>query len=244
MSGKKGKNFSKYLERGPGYHWHQNSRHPVRMSAFVKARYKKCLGLLEGELGSLKDKRILDAGCGDGVLTYEIFKKGAKAFGVDTSKEALDFAEKKLFSLKARAEFRLESCTNTSFGEDCFDAVVSSDVIEHLEDPRELLQEIKRILKDKGIALISTPVRFTGPPMDEQHVNEWFPEEFKKLVCESFPDSQFFFSHPLFWYEFMNFSGKARLLLNLMSYFKNSFLSGSGKWRLFAIQYAVCRKSS
>jgi 2-polyprenyl-3-methyl-5-hydroxy-6-metoxy-1,4-benzoquinol methylase len=234
--------FKKYAVMGAGYHWPQNSNHPFKMNSFVKARYQKCVMLLESALGGLGGKKILDFGCGDGVLTYEIVKKGAKGYGVDLAENAIDFARKKHRSLGYDSVFEVDSCYHTRFEDALFDALVSSDVIEHVQDTERFLQEIARLLKPGGIGLISSPVRFTEKPLDALHVIEWFQSEFQSVIQSRFPESSFEYSHPVFWYELMNYNGKLRFLVNMLSYFKNPFLNAD-KWRCPCMQYAIFKKS-
>lgn len=233
--------FEKYITRGAGYHWDQNSKHPLKMNAFVKARYQKCVKLIKGAMGSLGDKKILDMGCGDGALTYELSRRGAECYGVDLSEEAILFARHKHLELGSGASFYVESCLQTHFEDEYFEGVVSSDVIEHLDEPGMLLIEISRILKPQGVAVISTPVRFTERPFDKMHTVEWFPDEFKYLVQKEFSHASFEYSHPVVWYELFARGGKFRLGVNLLSYFSNPFLS-AGKWRYPCMQYAVIEK--
>jgi ubiquinone/menaquinone biosynthesis C-methylase UbiE len=235
--------FEKYKIRGAGYHWDQNSRHPLKMNAFVKARYQTCLRLLEEKGSPLSGKKVLDMGCGDGVLTYLLWQTGSESYGVDLSEEAVLFSKHKHQALKSSASFFVESCTHTHFETAYFDAVVVSDVIEHLSEPTLLLLEIQRVLKPQGWAVISTPVRFTEKPLDRMHTIEWFPDDFKALVKNVFPKADFAYSHPLFWYELLNRRGFYRLGVNLLSYFRNPFLS-AGKWRYLCMQYAVIQKET
>lgn len=233
--------FEKYKTRGAGYHWEQNSLHPLKMNAFVKARYQKCVSLLAGGLGTLGGKRILDMGCGDGALTYELSLRGADCYGVDLSEEAICFAQHKHRSFGSKASFFVESCLKTHFDDDFFDGVVSSDVIEHLDEPVKMLVEMRRVLKPLGIAVISTPVRLTESPIDRMHVVEWFPEEFKILIQKVFPQAVFDYSHPVFWYELFSRGGRYRLFVNILSYFVNPFLK-AGKWKYPSMQYALVKK--
>ena len=101
--------FTKYETRGAGYHWEQNSVHPFKMNAFVKARYRKIMQLLKHKLVSLEGLKIIDLGCGDGVLTYELFKNGAESYGIDLSDDAIKFAKQKHRSLGSEASFFVES---------------------------------------------------------------------------------------------------------------------------------------
>lgn len=233
--------FNKYKTKGAGYHWAQNSSHPFKMNAFVKARYQKCIHLLKDRLSPLAGKKVADFGCGDGVLTYELYKNEAECYGVDLSDDAIKYAKQKHRSLGSKAFFCVESCTDTHFNDEFFDAVISSDVIEHLSDPKRLLSEVYRVLKPNGVAIISTPIRVTEHPLDKMHTVEWFEDEFKELINFFFKTVDYEYSHPLFWYELITRSGKHKLGVNLLSYYMNPFLT-VGKWKFPCMQYAIIKK--
>lgn len=231
--------FQKYLTRG-AYHWEQISAHPTRSNASAKARYQRCVALLEEEIGSLLNRQVLDVGCGDGVLSWLLGQKGAVCHGVDSSQIAIEFARKKHAEKGSPASFSVSSGYDTKVASGFYDAVASSDVIEHVQDPNRLLQEILRVLKPGGVAVITTPVRLTEEPLDKMHVTEWFPGEFKAVISKVFPSARYVYSHPLFWMEFMDRSKFHRAIINTLSLMRNPFYATG--WRLPTLQYAIVRK--
>ncbi|MBI4982361.1 MAG: methyltransferase domain-containing protein [Candidatus Omnitrophica bacterium] len=96
--------------------------------------------------------RILDVGCAAGFLLDEAKKLGWEVSGVELSSWAVKYAKQ---------EFGLNvfegGLKDAGFAYNYFDAVVMTDVIEHLPDPRMVLEEARRILKTDGILCISTP---------------------------------------------------------------------------------------
>lgn len=233
--------FLKYKTRG-AYHWEQISKHPIKRNAFVLGRYMNAIALLKKGLGSgLAGKRILDVGCGDGVLSYLISKEGAIVSGIDYSDLAISLAKD---ATKGRnIDFRQGDASNLScYGDNEFDGVVSSDVIEHLKDVNGYLREMKRVVKHGGVVVISTPIRFTEKPIDLMHVTEWFETGFKLVIDEVFPESQFYRTHPLFWKELMERSKLTRILVNLLSFFKNPFEAFENRFNLQSLQYSISKK--
>jgi 2-polyprenyl-3-methyl-5-hydroxy-6-metoxy-1,4-benzoquinol methylase len=233
--------FSKYKTRG-AYHWEQIERNPRRRNAFVASRYEMCLRLwVRAAKGGMKGKSILDLGCGDGVLTYLLDRKGVKAHGIDVSSLAIELARDKHKENGSSATFSVASGYDTGLPESSLDGVISSDVIEHVQDPDLFLAEIKRVLKPGGVGIVSTPVRVTEFPLDPNHVVEWFPEEFKGVIESFFPGSSYALSHPVFWMELFEKSHRARTLINLLSQVRNPFYANTG-WKYFSLQYAIVRK--
>ncbi len=230
--------FQKYKQRG-AYHWDQISKNPLKSKAFVKGRYLKCIELIE-KTGELKNKIIIDFGCGDG-LAYLLWKKGAKVYGVDNSEIAIKYAIEKHKQHKTDCHFELANY-ETGFKENFFDFIICTDVIEHVLEPFRLLKEIKRVMKPGGYAVISTPIKLTEEPLDKMHVAEWFPEEFKSIMSQSFRDCKIYESHPLFWIEMLNRSFILRVLINFLSFFDNPFINKSRSWKYYTLQYAVVKK--
>jgi len=225
--------FKKYDERGAGYHWDQVSTSITKRNTFVIARYTTILSqICEG-------KRILDIGCGSGALTYLISQKGGMVIGVDVLDGAIKFAREKTKNIRNIGFIKASAC-HLPFKNDCFDYVVSSDVIEHLEEPDKMLAEIKRVYNGNGKVVITTPLRFTEEPLDRMHVQEFFESDFRKLLCKYFNAIKIIKSHPVVFMELQNKHFIVRVIFNLLNLFFrfNPFQKTTG-WRYYAMLTAV-----
>lgn len=232
--------YDKYRQRGD-YHWRQMSRNPLVMSAYVRARYGRCIDLFEAHAGSLAGKQVVDFGCGDGAFAYWLAERGALVTGIDPTHEAIVLGRQRHRERGTQAIFCTASGYATPFAAASFDGLISSDVIEHVQQPDRFLAEIYRLLKPGGWAVISTPIRLTERPLDRLHVVEWFPDDFQALIRSVFTDAHFHQSHPVFWGELARRSKLLRTFTNLVSLFSDPF-STTRKWSFFELQYAVCRK--
>jgi len=236
--------FEKYKQKG-AYHWQRISYHPLERNAHVLARYRNMIKLMESSGGDPKGKRVLDVGCGDGVLSYLIAKEGASVSGVDYSDIAIRFANEKTASLAI--DFRQASAYELPYDDNQFDGVVSSDVIEHLADVSSYLDEMHRVTKPGGHIIISTPIRITEEPLDKMHVVEWFQSEFKDIIEAKWANSNYHYSHPIALMELNNryIFGRPwlRLMINLLSFVHNPFEGFDTKFRYPAMQYSVSQKS-
>lgn len=229
-------NFDKYKNKG-AYHWNQISKSLIKRNSFVVARYENILNLYKYSRKPEKIK-ILDAGCGDGVLTYLIRKKGFKSFGLDISEEGIHFAKKIINDEKIN--FSVGSLYNMPYEDNTFDVIFSSEVIEHLKHPELFLKEAKRILKNRGQLILSTPIKYTKHPLDKMHVQEWFVEDYSLFINKYFPNSSFYYSHSLYWKELNERRLFLKIILNFFSLLgKNVFKGFDLKWKLFALQYSV-----
>ena len=186
--------FTKYQERGP-YHWDEAKRSIRKFNAHQEARFQWILRCL----GDVKEKTVLDVGCGDGVLTYRIVKKGANAIGLDSSEDAIKLA-KEIFSGKnLPAKFILADAHEMPIENNSIDCVVLGEVLEHAAEPEKLLSEIQRVLRAEGKVVISTPYRLSEVPSDEFHIKEYYPSELKHLLSKYFSDIEIIETHPAFW---------------------------------------------
>lgn len=103
-------------------------------------------------IDSYKPKKILDVGCAGGWFLSEISKRfpSAKFTGVDVYKPAVLYAGKQYKSLT----FITADAHKLPFPDDSFDLVICTEVLEHVINPEEVMMEITRILKKKGVAII------------------------------------------------------------------------------------------
>ena len=99
-----------------------------------------------------KTGKILDIGSGPGFFLDQAKREGWEVQGADLSRWSRDYA-KEHFNI----DIYQGSLTDAHFPDRSFDVIVMNDVIEHLEDPKSVLKEIRRILKNDGVIYISTP---------------------------------------------------------------------------------------
>lgn len=100
---------------------------------------------------------ILDVGCGTGLLGKEIKKlyPKAKVWGVDNSKETLNYATQRLDKVKFH---NIELGTPSDFFDGTlFDVIIFADILEHVKNPNQVLKEYSLFLKNDGLLIISLP---------------------------------------------------------------------------------------
>jgi len=103
-------------------------------------------------LGKNKIKgRILDVGCSNGEFLYHAKKRGFEAYGVELNSRTASIA------LKNGLNVFKGLLHEARFENDFFDIIFLGDIIEHVLSPRDFLHECKRILKNSGTIIISTP---------------------------------------------------------------------------------------
>ncbi len=110
--------------------------------------------LFSGWLG--QDKKILELGCRDGSLT-KLFATNNQVIGADIDKGALSKFEKNLGSKGHWIDLN----NDWPFGIEEFDAVVASEVLEHLYDPEQVIRKVAKTLKPGGLFMGSVPNAFS-----------------------------------------------------------------------------------
>lgn len=98
-------------------------------------------------------KKILDVGCGSGILGADLKKLGNYVYGIDISDEELAMARNRLNEVK---KIDLARVGDLSIPKD-FDLILFADILEHLADPLAALAKLKNHLKDDGEVIISLP---------------------------------------------------------------------------------------
>ena len=103
------------------------------------------------------EDKIVDVGCGDGFFLYLLSHLTVKLnlTGSDSDKRILTIAKKNLGKKRIRLVY--EDATNMPFPKNNFDKAIMTEVLEHIEDDKKALREVYRILKPKGILIITVP---------------------------------------------------------------------------------------
>jgi polyprenyldihydroxybenzoate methyltransferase/3-demethylubiquinol 3-O-methyltransferase len=108
----------------------------------------------------LKGLKILDVGCGAGVLTEALAKLKADVTGLEPSEELIRVAKNHIKDTSLNVDYISEYIEEYSINNaGKFDAVIASEVVEHVPDQKAFLQELTKCLKPNGSLFISTPNR-------------------------------------------------------------------------------------
>ena len=108
----------------------------------------------------LESQHWLDAGCGSGVLTGTLLNRGCQVDCADGSAQMIKNASATLESFGDQVAFQeITTIESLPYGDNSFNGILCSSVLEYLDDPMIALQEFGRVLKDDGVLLVSVPNR-------------------------------------------------------------------------------------
>lgn len=114
-------------------------------------RYQKVISLLKEK----KNGMLLDVGCGKGILEYCLKSKyNFDIYGFDIDSESINFA-KDTFN---NQNYIVGDANKTFlYHDNTFDVVICIGLLEHIENPHNVIKEMLRVMKRNGIGIINTP---------------------------------------------------------------------------------------
>jgi len=128
----------------------------------------------------VKNKKVLDIASGEGYGSFFISQFAESVEGVDISHEAVTYAQLKYQS--DNLSFSQGSATDLAFPDHSFDVVISFETVEHLVEQKQMMSELRRVLKPEGCLIISTPNR----PIYSEESGEYNEFHFKELDFNEF----------------------------------------------------------
>jgi 2-polyprenyl-3-methyl-5-hydroxy-6-metoxy-1,4-benzoquinol methylase len=99
--------------------------------------------------------KILDVGCGNGVITRHLGRLGFNVLGIDVSDKTIEKA--RVIDPMPNVQFMQKSAEELVASGEKYDAVICSEVLEHLNDPGKLLNVLYQTLADNGKLIVTVP---------------------------------------------------------------------------------------
>ena len=112
---------------------------------------------IQESVGSLAGKKVLDVGCGGGILSEAMARAGAEVTGIDLADKSLKIAKLHGLESGVKVEYRkvpVEQLAAEQPGQ--FDVVTCMEMLEHVPDPGAIIEACKRLLKPGGHLFLST----------------------------------------------------------------------------------------
>jgi len=149
---------------------------PARFSYFARAA------------GDLEGAKVLDVGCGGGILADNFARAGARVTGLDLSHASLVSADRHSRDNSLEIDFVNATGDSIPFGDSSFDIVVTSDFLEHVENLDGTVGECARVLRPGGLFMYETINR----TFRARFVAVWLLERTLHLIPENTHDPRMF----------------------------------------------------
>ena len=134
----------------------------------------------------LKDKapfaglRILDIGCGGGLLSEPMARLGADVVGADAAARNIPIARLHAQQSGLDIDYRHTTAEDLAAKAEQFDAVLNMEVVEHVNNPAAYLAACRKLLKPGGLHICSTlnrnPKSYIAAIIGAEHVMRWLPK--------------------------------------------------------------------
>lgn len=160
----------------------------------------------------VKGMSVLDSACGEGYGASLLSETAVQVVGLDLDDATISQAKIKYD--KTNLSFVVGSIDHLPFTDQTFDAVISFETLEHVNEEVQLcfFKEIKRVLKHNGLLIISTPNKAIYTDLvhgtNKFHLKELYTHEFSELIKKFFCFTRLYSQYPLTGYFITHESSK------------------------------------
>jgi 2-polyprenyl-6-hydroxyphenyl methylase/3-demethylubiquinone-9 3-methyltransferase len=115
------------------------------------------LGWIERQARGLEGRRVVDVGCGGGILSEAMAQRGARVVGIDLAERAVEAARAHAASSEVAIDYRVTSAEALAAEmPGAFDIVTCMEMLEHVPDPRGVVDACARLVRPGGTVVLST----------------------------------------------------------------------------------------
>lgn len=151
---------------------------PTRLS-YIRREVEAHFGLERDLATPFDGKRLLDIGCGGGLVSEPMRRLGADVVAVDASEKNIKTASVHAAQSKLEIDFRNTTAEALAEAGEQFDIIINMEVIEHVADVDSFLAACRKLLKPGGIMLLSTINRtakaYLFAIIGAEHILRWLP---------------------------------------------------------------------
>ncbi len=213
--------FSKIAEEW----WNPNGKFkPLHNFNPIRIKYIKDNIVKDFNIKSLtkpfKNIRILDIGCGGGLLSEPMCRLGASVVGIDASKKNIEVAKFHAKKSKLKIDYKVTSPEKLKTKVK-FDVILNMEIIEHVDDINFFIKESSKLLKNNGVMFIATLNKtlksYVFAIIGAEYILKWLPigtHDWEKFVKPN---------------DLINTSKKNNLILKKLNGMKFNVLDNSWK---------------
>jgi ubiquinone/menaquinone biosynthesis C-methylase UbiE len=136
-------------------------------------------------------KVVLDIACGTGYGTKIMSENASKVYGVDIDAGTIEYAKTNYSAVNI--EYLVGDGQRIPLQDNSIDTVVTFETIEHIKDYRKFIDELKRVLKPDGVAIVSTPNDLEFVEGNHFHLHEFKYAELLKLLKKDFKNVESYY---------------------------------------------------
>ncbi len=159
---------------------------------YIRDRLSRAFGADPSTERPLEDLRLLDIGCGGGILSESMAKLGAQVTGIDVAEKNIRVAGLHAKESDVDVNYRLATAEDLVTGGEQFDAVLNMEVVEHVDHRTEFLSSCGKLLRPGGVMVVATINRTLAALViaiiGAEYVLRWMPKgthHWRKLVKPS-----------------------------------------------------------
>ncbi len=167
---------------------------PCRLD-YVTSQIADWFGRNLSDTGPLKGLRILDIGCGGGLLSEPVARLGATVTGADAAAGNIPVARIHARAQGLDIDYRHTTAEALAAAGEQYDVVLNMEVVEHVPDPQAFLDVCARLLGPGGLMICSTinrnPKSYLMAIIGAEHIMRWLPKgthDWRKFIT---PDELF-----------------------------------------------------
>lgn len=127
----------------------------------------------------LNGLRILDVGCGGGILSESMARYGASVTGIDVVERNIRIAALHAAQQDLEIEYSVTTASSLAETGEVFDVVLNMEVVEHVADVDAFMRDCCRLVSDKGVMFVATinrnPVSWLFAIVGAEYILRWLP---------------------------------------------------------------------
>ena len=151
-------------------------------------RYDRCMTSPQ----PLKGIRILDIGCGGGLISQPLTRLGAEVIGIDPEGHTITIARTSAYNVGLNIDYRVSSVEEIATTNEKVDVVIAMEVIEHVADTKAFWKSVSHVTKPRGMIVIATINRtikaLALAVIGAEYVLRWLPprsHDWKRFIKPS-----------------------------------------------------------